>query len=217
MDFAIDKFSKERFGLVTGSTCTVLFPLKGDAEVGKRTYAKKLANEMFFQTYDERSTWETDHGKMAEALAFEYYNENIDNTIVEGSWFREGDCGGTVDAMLSSKVVDFKCPTSLQKWLDYIHEPLPKQQKDQLQMYMWLAKKEEAEIAAFLTETQFMSDHGLVYPVPPDKRMIKVEVKRDPTWLERLNDEKALPWVIQKRNEFLEVLKAQFANKPVLV
>lgn len=206
--FAIDTFSKERFGLVTGSKCSVLFPLRGDGAVGKRTYAKTLANEKFFQTYDERSTWQTDHGKMAEALAFEFYNENIDNSIFQGSWFRDGECGGTIDAMLSSKVIDFKCPTSLNNWLDYLHEPLDKDQINQLQMYMWLTKKDEAEIAAFLIETQFMTDNGLTYPVPMDKRMISVPVKKDPTWEERLHD--ALPGLIALRDEFYATLEQQF-------
>jgi hypothetical protein len=209
-NFAIDTFSNERFGLVTGSKCSVLFPLRGDGAVGKRTYAKTLANEMFFQTYDERSSWQTDHGKMAEALAFEFYNEKIDSTIVQGSWYKQGECGGTIDAMLSSKVIDFKCPTSLNNWLDYLHEPLDKDQINHLQMYMWLAKKEEAEIAAFLIETQFMTEHGLTYPVAMNKRMITVRVKKDPFWLEKLNEENALPFVIAKRNEFLEVLKTEF-------
>lgn len=208
MNFAIDTFSKERFGLVTGSKCSVLFPLRGDGAVGKRTYAKTLANEKFFQTYDEKSTWQTEHGKMAEPLAFQYYNENIDSSISLGSWFRQGECGGTIDAMLESKVIDFKCPTSLNSWLDYLHDPLDKEQKDQLQMYMFLTGKEEAEIAAFLIETQFMTEHGLTYPVDMKHRMITVPVKKDPSWAERLQD--VLPGLLALRDEFYETLVKSF-------
>jgi len=53
MDLANDKFDSQRFGLITGSECHVLFPEKGTGEVGQRTYAKKLANQMYFKFYDE--------------------------------------------------------------------------------------------------------------------------------------------------------------------
>lgn len=209
MNFAIDTFPMERFGLVTGSKCSVLFPLKGEGKVGQRTYAKTLANEMFFQFYDEHGSWETEHGKMAEYFALMHYQQYISEDIIKGDWVKKDDCGGTTDALRPDRVIDFKSPTTLNKWLDYLHEPLDKKQKDQLQMYMYLTGKEHAEIAAFLCETQFMSDNGLVYPVPESKRMIIVEVPKDPTWESRLND--VLPSVIDQRNDFLENLKKQFS------
>jgi hypothetical protein len=207
-DFAIDKFSKERFGIVTGSKCSVLFPDKGNGLVGKTTYAKELANQMYFQHYDERSTWETQHGNFAENSAFEYYHDYIAKDIESGAWMMRGNCGGTTDALRPDRVVDFKCPTSLNKWLDYLHLPLSKDQIHQGQMYMYLTGLDLFEIAAYLEETQFMSDNGLTYPVPHNKRMIVVKLDKDPTWEDQLND--SLPFVIGKRDEFLQNLKAYF-------
>lgn len=205
---AIDSFPVERFGLITGSKCSVLFPLKGDGKVGQRTYAKTLANEKFFQFYDERSSWETEHGKMAESFALMHYQQFISDDIEQGKFFCKGECGGTTDALRPDRVVDFKCPTTLNKWLDYLHDPLSKEQKDQLQMYMYLTGKKIAEIAAYLTETQFMSDNGLQYPVPEEKRMIIVQVDKDPTWEMRLDD--PLEYVVGLRNIFFERLKQNF-------
>lgn len=208
MLLAIDTFHMERFGLVTGSKCSVLFPIKGEGKVGQRTYAKTLANERFFKFYDERGSWETEHGKMAEYFALEHYQLYISSEIEKVGWVRDGECGGTIDAERPDRIVDFKCPTSLNKWLDYIHEPLSKEQINQCQMYMYLKKKPLAEIAAYLTETQFMTDNGLQYPVPEDKRMIIVPVHRDTTWEMRLDE--PLKYVISERDIFLEKLKEKF-------
>jgi hypothetical protein len=209
MDFAIDTFDDERFGLITGSTCSVLFPLRGDGLRGQRTYAKKLANNMFFKFYDERGGWQTEHGKMAEYFAREHYATYIDSRIEQGGWKRKGNYGGTIDAKIPGvKVVDFKCAVTLDGWLDYLHDPLDKEQIDQLQMYMYLEDLEEAEIAAYLIETQFMTDNGLVYPVPEQQRMIIVRVAKDPEWEERLNN--AAPFVIKTRDEFYKNLKERF-------
>jgi hypothetical protein len=208
MQFAIDTFSMERFGLVTGSKCSVMFPLRGEGKVGQRTYAKTLANEMYFQFYDEKGSWQTEHGKMAEFFAFIHYEKYISANIEKGGWKSKGDCGGTTDAELPDRVIDFKSPTTLNGWLDYIHNPLDKEQVDQLQMYMYLTGKPLAEIAAYLIETQFMSDNGLTYPVPEEKRMIIVRVEKDPTWEGRLKE--ILPSIIAQRDEFMKRLKMQF-------
>jgi hypothetical protein len=207
-DFAIDKFNAERFGLVTGSKCSVLFPDRGDGKVGMTTYAKQLANQLYFKTYDEVSTWQTQHGQMCENSAFEYYHDYISNELEKGDWIRRGDCGGTLDAVRPDRVVDFKSATTLSKWLDYLHLPLDKDQVHQGQMYMYLMGIDLFEIAAFLEETQFMTENGLTYPVPHNKRMIIVKLEKDPSWEERLND--SLPFVIGKRDEFLSNLKAYF-------
>lgn len=208
MLFAIDQFPMERFGLVTGSKCSVLFPLKGDGHVGQRTYAKILANEMFFQFYDERGTWQTEHGKMAEHWAFMHYEQHFSADITKGRFIVKGECGGSTDAELSDRGVDFKCPTTLNGWLDYLHDPLDKEKKDQCQMYMYLTGLPTWEIAAYLIETQFMTDNGLTYPVPEEKRMIIVPVQKDPTWEMRLDE--PLKYVIGLRDEFLERLNKQF-------
>jgi hypothetical protein len=208
MEFAVDKFNKERFGLVTGSRCSVLFPDKGNGQVGMTTYAKELANQLYFQTYDELNTWQTEHGHLCENSAFEYYHDYISNDIDRGDWIRKGECGGTTDARRPDRVVDFKAPTSLSKWLDYLHLPLSKEQVNQGQMYMYLTGLPVFEIAAYLEETQFMSSNGLTYPVPTNKRMIIVRLEKDPEWESRLND--SLPFVIEKRDEFLKRLKEYF-------
>ena len=207
MSFAIDTFPKERFGLVTGSRCSVMFPLKGDGVVGMTTYAKQLANEKFFQFYDEKSAWQMEHGKMAEHYAMIHYRENYGD-LEQGGWISKGECGGVTDAENETTVVDFKCPTTLEAWLDYLYEPLDKKQKDQLQMYMYLTGKDQAEIAAYLTETQFMTDNGLKYPVPEAKRMIIVKVEKDKSWEEKLNEQ--VPFVVTMREKYIQILTNKF-------
>lgn len=211
MDLANDKFDPERFGLITGSACHVLFPDKGDGKVGMRTYAKQLANNMYFRFYDEHSTWQMQHGNMNEHEAFLYYQTNYDFEIEKGYFVRDGIIGGTSDALGKTYGADFKCPTSLDGWLDYIHVGITKQQFHQAQMYMRLFKKDLWKVCAYLTETEWMVNNGLVYPVPEDKRMIIVEVQKDETWDERLK-ESAL-FVIQERDKFYTLLCKQFGNK----
>jgi hypothetical protein len=208
MNFAIDTFNKERFGLVTGSKCVVLFP-KGTSRSGPDTYARTLAKELFFQTYDEVSTWQMEHGKMSESFGFAHYVEYVDSRIEKGEWIRKGNCGGTIDAIIPGvRGVDFKCPTTLDGWLDYLYDGIDNQQENQCQMYMYLTGLDNWEIAAYLTETQKMSDNGLVYPIPEKQRMIRIQVQRRPEWETALNI--VLPSLIQKRDEYMEKLKARF-------
>ena len=204
----IDTFPKERFGLVTGSKCSVMFPLRGDGVVGMTTYAKQLANERFFQFYDETSSWQTEHGKMAESFAFLHYQQYIDKDVELGGFYVNGDCGGSTDAETKDTVIDFKCPTSLEKWLDYLHDKIDKKQNDQLQMYMYLTGKKKAEIAAYLIETQFMTDNGNTYPVPEDKRMIIVKIKKDNGWISTLGEN--LPFVVGMREKYINNLNNYF-------
>lgn len=207
MNFAIDTFKPERFGKVTGSKCSVMFPLKGDGIVGMTTYAKQLANEKYFQFYDEKTPWQAEHGKMGEHFAKLHYAQMYED-VQDGTWTVKGECGGSTDAETDTKIIDFKCPVTLEGWLDYLYDKLKKDYFDQLQMYMYLRDKDQAEIAAYLTETQFMTDNGLTYPVPEDKRMIIVKVMRDPKWEDRLNEQ--LPFVIEMRDKYIEVLKSKF-------
>jgi hypothetical protein len=209
MSFAIDTFHKERFGLVTGSKCGVLFPMKGDGAKGQTTYAKQLAKELFFQTYDEVSTWEIEHGKMAEHFAFAHYNERIDKRIEPGSWIRKGNCGGTIDALIPKvKGVDFKAPTTLDKWLEYLYEGIDKQQECQCRMYMYLTELPEWEIAAYLTETEKMTNNGLTYPIEEADRMIRITVTRDLEWEKAL--ELVTPSVIAIRDKYVKILEQRF-------
>lgn len=208
MNFAIDTFPKERFGLITGSRCSPLFPLKGEAKVGQRTYAKTLANEKYWQYYDEVTTWQMEHGTMAEHFAFEHFKEHIDDSVKKGEFVYSDDVGGSPDAEVEEYGIDFKCSASLGKWLEYFHTGMDKQQKDQCQMYMFLRKKKLWKIGAFLTETQFMSDNGLQYPVKEKDRMILVEAKVDLEWQARLIEVK--PEIIKIRDEYFEKLKEKF-------
>lgn len=208
MNFAIDKFSIERFGLITGSECDVLFTEKGNGEVGKRSYAKKLANQLFFKHYDEKSTRDTEHGDMAEHFAFIHYQQYYGADLKEGRWIKKGYCGGNTDAELSDRVIDFKCPTSLDKWLSYLHDGIDKQQRYQCQMYMYLTGHDLAELCAYLTETQFMNDNGLTYPVPEEKRMIITEVKKNPSFEDSLLAQ--VPSIIAMRNVYMETLQKTF-------
>lgn len=200
-------FPKKRFGLITGSKCSVLFPQKGDGKVGKRTYAKTLAKEKFFQFYDEMSSRDTEHGKMAEHWAFLHYQAYFDPKIEPGRFVDIGECGGSTDAETEDRVVDFKSPVTLQTWLDYL-DGIDRKQEDQLRMYMYLTKKPKAEIAAFLMETQWMTDNGLVYPVPEAKRMIRIVIERNETWEKSLLSE--VPEIVEIRDEYIEKYKEIF-------
>lgn len=208
MDLANDKFDPNRFGLITGSPCSVLFPEKGDGKIGMKTYAKKLANNMYFRYYDEISTWQMQHGNMNEHEAFTFYETNFDFEIEKGKFAMEGYWGGTCDALSHKYGVDFKCPTSLESWLDYIHVGIDKQQFHQAQMYMKLFKKDLWKVCAYLTETDWMVNNNLTYPVPEDKRMIVVEVRPEEGWTERL--EASTAFVIQERDKYYESLCKQF-------
>jgi len=209
MSFAIDTFPTERFGLVTGSKCSVMFPLRGDGVVGMTTYAKQLAINKHFQFYDEMSSRATDHGKMAEHFAMIHYRDYYGADVNEGGWYVKGECGGSTDAETTDTIIDFKCPVTLEGWLDFQFEKLDKKYSDQLQMYMYLTGKNNAEIAAYLIETQFMTDNGLTYPVKESDRMIIVRVEKDKGWEARLNEQ--LPFVIGMRDKYLETLNKLFA------
>lgn len=205
-----DIFSKKRFGLITGSKCYILFPDRGDGKVGMRTYAKELANRMYFQFYDNNNTWQTEHGNLSESSANDHYKMFIDETAeyqpkfaVHGLKF-----GGSGDAICKTRGVDYKCPASLNGWLDYIHDGISKQQYHQCQMYMHLYKRDEWDVAAYLLETNRMSNNGETYPVPREKRMIITRVVKQEGWWEKL--EENAEYVIEQRDIFYSKLIEQF-------
>lgn len=208
MELAIDTFPQERFGLVTGSRCSTLVP-KRSAEVGQRTLAKQLAKERYFQFHDEFGNWRTEHGKMCEHFAMEHFREYHDESIKPGRWWMRGDIGGSTDAETEPYGVDFKCPTSLQGWLDYYTDGISDDEFNQCQHYMMGTGKDTWLIAAFLMETQFMTDNGLTYPVKEDKRMILVEVKASDEWRDKFNSN--LPKVVSLRDEIIEQYKLKFS------
>lgn len=207
MNLAIDTFSKERFGLVTGSRCSPLVPKK-DAKAGMITLSRKLANEIVFQFYDEVSTWEMEHGKLGEYFARQHYIDHFDNSISEGRWINKVKYGANTDAESLDYGIDFKCQTTLKGWTDTLVDEVKDTYQNQAQLYMLAAKKDRWVIANYLIETQKMTDYGLVYPVKEKDRMILQEVKASEEWQEKFFSN--LPFVISKRDEFIEILKTKF-------
>jgi hypothetical protein len=53
-----------------------------------------------------------------------------------------------------------------------------------------------------------MADNGMTYPVPYNKRMIRIKVEKEKGWFEKL--EAITPKIIGMRDEFYEQLKQQF-------
>lgn len=205
------EFDPKRFGLITGSKCAVLHPEKGNGMTGQKTYAKELANNMYFRFYDEQGSWQTEHGKDFESEAYVYYHEKFDKSAVHKPPFIVLDqFGASGDCLCDEYGVDFKCPTTLNKWLDYIHIGIDKDQFHQAQMYMMLYEKDEWKICAFLAETHKMTENGITYPVPQDKRMISVNVKKDEDWMDKTHE--ASKFVIEQRDIFYNNLINQFGN-----
>jgi hypothetical protein len=205
------EFSPKRYGLITGSKCAVLHPKKS-AEVGQRTYAKQLANQMYFRFYDEQGSWQTEHGKDFEAEAYVYYHENIDKSAIHKPEFKCLDnFGGSADCLCEDYGVDFKCPTTLEKWLDYLHVGIDNDQYHQAQMYMFLYNMDAWKIVAYLTETHKMNEYGLTYPVPKDKRMISVNVQREDGWVEKTYQN--AEFVIDARDFYYSKLVSQFGTQ----
>lgn len=207
MSLAIDTFPKERFGRVTGSRCTPLVPT-GDAKAGMITLAKELAKERVFEFYDEVGTWQMDHGDMGEFFAFTHFETYHDAEIEKGQFGFDGDVAWSPDAEGSDYGVDFKCPTTLKNYLDYLTDGISTAEYNQCQHYMMGRNKDKWLIAAFLVETQKMTDNGLTYPIQEKDRMIITEVKRDWLWQEKFK--KNLPFVVSQREEFIEKYKLKF-------
>jgi hypothetical protein len=200
-------FDQKRFGLITGSRCSVLFPKKS-AVVGQQTYAKELARQMFFQFYDDTSTWQTEHGNDMEQFALEHYRERYNSGVQPGMFAMKDDYfGGTCDAICPDRGVDFKCPTTLNNWLNYT-EGIDESQYHQAQMYMYLFDRDKWEIAAFLQETWRMTERGIVYPVPVEKRMIITTVEKEAGWVELLHARGKQ--LIEMRDDYYNELQKRF-------
>ena len=203
MELAKDKFPQERFGIVTGSRCSPLVPVRS-AEAGMKTLAMQLANEMYWQTYDEmQGSWHTEHGKMSEHDAFLHWNTfKLEvGKVGKGKWHKEEFYGGSTDAEGDGFGVDFKCPTSLNKWLSCLHDPLEKAYYDQCQLYMLLTGFDVWYLGHYLSETIRMYDIGILYPVPEEKRMIVNRIDVDHEWRDKFMSN--LPKVIEMRNQYL--------------
>jgi hypothetical protein len=209
--FAVDIFDPNRLGKITGSRCSPLFPVKS-AEVGRNTLAKELASEKYWGYYDESlGSRHTEHGKFSEKYAFEHYQRHYDKSIIQGGWREKGECGGTTDAEADDYGLDFKCATSLMGWQKYMFDGIDTDQINQCRWYMYLTGKPKWIIAAYLLETNWMAENGLVYPVPHEKRMILVEVFPDAEWLEKLQP--AVDDVISRRDKYVAVLEAKFGKR----
>lgn len=203
-----DLFDPNRFGLITGSKCSVLFP-KRSAEVGQRQYAKELANQMYWKFYDNTNNWQTEHGNLGETSAFEYLQMFYDkNAEYRPNFAKKEFWGGQADCISDKCGYDFKCPTSLKNFLDFIHEDISDEQYHQAQMYMFLYNRDIWYICAYLLETDRMSNEGEIYPVPQNKRMIMIEVKKEIGWEEKLR--LITPKIIEMRDTFYNKLKQQF-------
>lgn len=206
-----DILAPNRRGFVTGSRVSVLFPKKS-AEVGQRQYAKQLANERYWGYYDETSTWQTEHGNMNEFHAENHYSQYYGH-IGERPKFIADDInqiGGSPDWVGLDHGCDWKCPTTLQGWLDYIYYPIDDSQYYQCQTYMHLTGLKLWKICAYLTETNRMIDNGIMYPVAEQDRMIIIEVP----YLEGFGEmliERSKP-IIKMRDEFIEVLVNRFGR-----
>lgn len=203
-----NKFDSERCGKITGSMVHILFP-KRDNPKSKETYAKHLANEMFFGEIQTGETWQTEHGNDGESMAHIHFTTYYDfDAIQKPGFFEKGFFGGTPDAISTDYGIDYKCPTSLEKWLDYLHEGIDTQQWHQCQMYMWLTGLKHWKICAFLIENKFQ---GQAYPVPTEQRMIVKDIAFDEYWANEI-EEKAKP-IIDMRDIYFNNLKMAFNGK----
>jgi hypothetical protein len=207
MNFAIDTFPPERFGRVSGSRCSPLVP-KRDAKVGMITLAKELASERYFQTFAEVSTWQMEHGKMAQHFAHEHYKTYFDDKVQDGVYGSEGELSWSTDAELTDYGIDYKAPTSLDKFNDYLFDGISDYEFNQAQFYIMKRKKPIWLICPYLIEHQKMTDNGLTYPIPEKQRMLIIEVKESKEWQDKFYSN--LPFVIEQRDTFIEMLKLKF-------
>ena len=203
-----NQFDPKRIGKITGSQVHLLFPRR-ENKVSQLTYAKHLANEMFFGEIKSPETWQTKHGKNSEYHANNYYTEHYDFGVTYKPPFIEnGVFGGTPDAIATTYGIDYKCPTSFEKWIDYLYEGIDHQQYHQMQLYMWLTGLKHWKVCAFLTETEKMEEDGLKYPIEDTKRMLVINVAYDENWANEL--EERAKFIIEHRNIFYEALKVKF-------
>jgi len=199
----------QRKGLITGSRCAPLVP-KRSAEKGIDTLARVLAREMYFDWHESATTEATEHGNVYEQDAFRYYNENI-QPIQPGRWIQKGFCGGSTDAEGDGFGVDFKCPFTLDGWLNKLYDEPDDIYYHQAQMYMYLTEKPIWYIAYYLTETLRMNNNSDTYPVDWSKRMIIHPIHADADWVDRMLS--AAPKVIELRDMYLTKLEQKFGKK----
>lgn len=196
----MSNLSEKRYGLITGSQCHVLFP-KRKNEQTQITYAKELAKQKVFRYYDEVNTWQIEHGYMGEYVAMEWFQNNVDSNAIKPDFVSIGEFGGSADCITEIYGVDFKCPTSLGNWLDYLTDGISDQQYHQAQMYMHLYNKPLWKVIAYLAETERMNEMGETYPIDQDKRAIVIEVHKDDNWFNDLSLKSK--FVLEKREEFV--------------
>ena len=207
MNFAIDTFPPERFGRISGSRCSPLVP-KRDAKAGMITLAKKLASERYFQTFAEVNTWELEHGKMGEHFAHEHFKKYHNAYIQKGVYGFDGELSWSTDAECEEYGADYKCPTTLDKFNDYLFDGISDYEYNQSQFYMMVRKLSKWLVCPYLIETERMTDNGLTYPIPENQRMLIIEVKPDQEWRDKFWSNH--DFVIEQRNIYIEMLKLKF-------
>lgn len=204
------ELSAKRYGLVTGSKASIFFPDKGTGEVGQRSYAMLLANEMFWQFHEETGSWQTEHGNLNEGAAEHFYTTKTGVFGKRPDFILDevNELGASPDWIGDDYGIDWKCPTSLNKWLEYLHKGIDKDQFHQCQTYMALTGRKKWKICAFLTETDWMITSGNFYPIPDNERMIVIEVDYQEGYKENLivNSRNVIKW----RNEYLSKLQEHF-------
>jgi hypothetical protein len=206
--------SPKRHGIITGSQTSVFFPDKGTGEVGQRSYAMLLANEMFWRYHEETGSWQTEHGNMNEGAAEHFYmtKTGIIGKRPEFILFEQEQIGGSPDFIASDHGCDWKCPTSIKTWLNYLFKGISKDEWHQCQTYMALTRLKKWKVCAFLTETDWMINNQQYYPVPEAERMITVDVDYQEGYRENLvvNSRNCIRW----RDEYYAQLVEYFAHRP---
>lgn len=210
MNFAIDTFPKERLGRISGSRCSPLVPAI-DAKKGMVTLAKQLASERYFGVFAETSTWQMEHGTMAEHFAHEHFLKYYDKDIERGSFGYKDELAWSTDAEGRGYGVDYKAPTTLDNFNDYLFDGLSDYEKNQAQFYMMVRGVDRWLVCPYLTETQRMTDNGLTYPIKDDHRMMVIEVSVDKCWQEKFWSNH--DFVINERDTFIQMLSLQFPKQ----
>lgn len=211
MNLAIDKFDPQRLGTITGSKAHILMPKSGKVVEGMVTYARQLAKEKYFQFYDEVSTWQMEHGVQSESYALAHWRKYVNPDLEEGYFKIDGQISGTCDHICDDYLVDSKCPTTMEKWLEYYYDGINSQQYHQGQLYCHLFDRDRIIFGAYLCETNKMSDFGLTYPVAEKDRLIQVEVVRDKTWIEKFMPQ--AEFVLNERDRYIEILTSKFPKQ----
>jgi hypothetical protein len=116
-----------------------------------KTYLEEWIIEKKFGIRKEITSKYLDKGLQMEDTAIQEYNTLFNtNAIKNDEWFENDYITGTPDLILDNKIVDIKCSFSAFTFPMFEKELPNKDYRYQLQGYMYLTGKSEAEIAYFL-------------------------------------------------------------------